>query len=351
MKTQGFPSAQPKETRQGEKSLDQQIVRLCDLVEMLRSNYLKGDSFKIKGAQLAGKWNCDLRTVQRLVKFAKDKLKLPIESSRETDNAGYYLTSSISSLGLIPFTNEDYRSLLFAVEAVRGLSMEHHVEGITRIHQKLRTMLQQETAVYAISHEHPFLFKIDGQSKADPALLHKLETAVCTNQKIEFLYQGYQDKAMLKRYAEPYRLLHHSGDWYVLAWDITKQAYRNFKPVRMQQVSVQEKFTPRDDFDEKMQMAKAFGIRTGETKETTVVIEFSDWAAKIVSERKWHGSEVIQDLGNGRIRYTVTLTSLFELERWVLSFGICAKVLEPRDFALQIKGILSQMADNYVDQI
>ena len=48
-----------------------------------------------------------------------------------------------------------------------------------------------------------------------------------------------------------------------------------------------------------------------------------------MSERQWHGSQKIKALASGGVEMRLELGSLEEVERWILSWGKRARVLEP----------------------
>jgi len=58
-------------------------------------------------------------------------------------------------------------------------------------------------------------------------------------------------------------------------------------------------------------------------------LRFDAFAARLVTERQWHPSQKIKHLVDGEIELTMTLGSLEEIERWVLSWGEHVQVLEP----------------------
>jgi predicted DNA-binding transcriptional regulator YafY len=53
------------------------------------------------------------------------------------------------------------------------------------------------------------------------------------------------------------------------------------------------------------------------------------FAAQLVRERVWHHSQKIKELREGGLELQLQLGSLEEIERWVLSWGDQAEVLEP----------------------
>lgn len=66
-----------------------------------------------------------------------------------------------------------------------------------------------------------------------------------------------------------------------------------------------------------------------ETRSTKVEIEFDLWGTDLVRGRQWHSSQELTDLPNGGSRLKMRLSSLEEIERWVLGWGSHAKVIGP----------------------
>ena len=60
-----------------------------------------------------------------------------------------------------------------------------------------------------------------------------------------------------------------------------------------------------------------------------VVVELDAWAADDVRGRRLHSSQALVEVGNGRLRVRLRLSSLEEVEKWVLSLGTHATVIRP----------------------
>ena len=67
------------------------------------------------------------------------------------------------------------------------------------------------------------------------------------------------------------------------------------------------------------------------------MIRFAPRAADYIREKKWHPSQTLRDLKDGGAELTMSLSSLAEVQRWVLSWGGEAKVLQPRELAEAVK--------------
>jgi len=80
----------------------------------------------------------------------------------------------------------------------------------------------------------------------------------------------------------------------------------------------------------------SFGVHSGEG-EFDVVIRFTARAADYIREKKWHPSQVLRDLKDGGAELKMKLSSLAEVQRWVLSWGGDAKVLKPRELVESVR--------------
>jgi predicted DNA-binding transcriptional regulator YafY len=68
-----------------------------------------------------------------------------------------------------------------------------------------------------------------------------------------------------------------------------------------------------------------------------VILHFNARAADYIREKKWHESQELRELKNGELELKMKLSSLREVERWVLSWGGEAKVIKPRALAESVK--------------
>jgi predicted DNA-binding transcriptional regulator YafY len=78
-----------------------------------------------------------------------------------------------------------------------------------------------------------------------------------------------------------------------------------------------------------------------------VLIHFDAFAARLVSERQWHPTQKIKRLADGEIELSMTLGSLEEVERWILSWGEHASVLEPAALIRRIRAVAETLRRRY----
>jgi proteasome accessory factor B len=100
-------------------------------------------------------------------------------------------------------------------------------------------------------------------------------------------------------------------------------------------------------FSLEKRLRDSFGVHSGEG-EYEVVIRFNARAADYVREKKWHESQHLRELKGGGVELRMKLSSLMEIERWILSWGGDATVVKPRELVEAVrksaKAILKQRA-------
>jgi proteasome accessory factor B len=136
---------------------------------------------------------------------------------------------------------------------------------------------------------------------------------------------------------QPYHLACIDQQWYLFAHDLVRSQLRTFVLSRMRKVqNTRMRFRKPADFSITKHLSESLGVfsTNGRFK---VRIAFDDFAARLVSERNWHPSQKIKQLPGGTIELRLELGSLEEIERWILSWGSHARVLEPAELKRRIR--------------
>jgi predicted DNA-binding transcriptional regulator YafY len=77
-----------------------------------------------------------------------------------------------------------------------------------------------------------------------------------------------------------------------------------------------------------------------------VVLRFDEFAAGFIREKRWHPSQVLRELKNGGAELRMKLSSLAEVQRWVLSWGGHAKVISPRELAAGVRDAARRLLES-----
>ena len=78
-----------------------------------------------------------------------------------------------------------------------------------------------------------------------------------------------------------------------------------------------------------------------------VVIEFDAWATDQLRGRQWHPTQIVSELPGGGSHLRMRLSGLEEVERWILSWGTHANVLQPAPLAVRLREIAAKLVERY----
>ncbi len=150
-----------------------------------------------------------------------------------------------------------------------------------------------------------------------------------------------------KRTVEPYHLACIQNQWYLFGHDVDRREMRTFVLARMRDaVGTGNSFTKSKKFSLKDHLEGSLGVFSSSGTHE-VRIRFDKFAAQLVKERIWHSSQQIQELTGGEIEFRMTLSSLNEIEPWVLSWGAHAYVLAPKELRRRLRDIARVQSTQY----
>ena len=118
------------------------------------------------------------------------------------------------------------------------------------------------------------------------------------------------------------------------------QQLRTFVLSRMRDVRLTTtKFKRPADFEISKHLGSSFSVFSGKGH-YRIRLQFDAFAARLVSERRWHASQKIKPLGKDGsegIEMSLELSDLEEITRWILSWGGQAKVLAPKELQTRVR--------------
>jgi predicted DNA-binding transcriptional regulator YafY len=134
---------------------------------------------------------------------------------------------------------------------------------------------------------------------------------------------------------------------YLFAHDEARAAVRTFALARLADpVLMAERFQRPASFDPDEYLRGSFTLLK-EQEDYAVVIEFDAWATDLVRGRQWHDSQILTEMPGGGSQLRMRLSRLREVERWVLSWGEHASVIQPQALAERVREIARSMIAKY----
>ena len=105
-------------------------------------------------------------------------------------------------------------------------------------------------------------------------------------------------------------------------------------------------FTRPAKFELQKLLRDSFGVRSKEG-DFEVVIRFESSVADYLREKRWHPSQVVEELEDGGVEVRLRLGSLLEIERWILSWGGTARVMAPPELIERVRGAAVRLQESH----
>jgi predicted DNA-binding transcriptional regulator YafY len=177
-------------------------------------------------------------------------------------------------------------------------------------------------------------------------LISRLYQAILNSKQLRISYYSYSSNTVSERVVDPYALTYRRHAWYLVAFCHERKDTLLFRTNRIKTLEYTGKtFSRPSDFSLKEYMAKSWQAMKG--AETEVVVKFDSRIAPLIKEVDWHPTQRIEDLPDGSILYTVTVSGTKEISFWVLSYGQEAEVLSPASLRDELAAVTEKMCQRY----
>jgi len=275
------------------------------------------------------------KTIHRDIEFMRDRLNLPIEF--EPARNGYHYTEEVGAFPTMQITEGELFALVIAEKALqqyRGTSFEKPLLSAIR---KMEQALPDTISLNLADVGQTISFRTRAEPVLNLEIFDALARAVAQRQQLELAYRKPGQGQPEKRLVDPYHLANINGEWFLFAHDHARKDIRTFVPARIQSVKPTGKaFERSPKFSLEKRLQDSFGVHSGKGN-YEVVIRFHARVADYIREKKWHESQRLRELKGGGVELRMRLSSLVEVERWILSWGGDARVIKPRELTEAIK--------------
>jgi predicted DNA-binding transcriptional regulator YafY len=298
------------------------------LERMLRIHQAVSSGKFPNASTLAREIEVATKTIHRDIEFMRDRLGLPIEFDSHQNGYGY--TEEVSAFPTMQITEGELFALVVAEKALqqyRGTSFEKPLLSAIK---KMEQALPDTISLNLADIEQTISFRTRAEPVLDLKIFDVLAKAVSQRQQLELAYRKPGQRKPEKRIIDPYHLANINGEWFLFAYDHARKDIRTFVPARIRSAHpTGERFERSQKFSLEERLRDSFGVHSGEG-EYNVVIRFNARVADYIREKKWHESQQLRELKGGGVELRLELSSLVEIERWILGWGGDAVVVKPK---------------------
>jgi predicted DNA-binding transcriptional regulator YafY len=293
-------------------------------------------------SDLAQQLEVSTRSVARDIEFMRDRLNLPL--LYHDIRHGFFYDGEVGAFPSLTVSEGELFALVVAEKALqqyRGTSFE---KPLLSAFQKISQSLPDTISLNLNSWDDSISFRTSTEQVLNLGIFDTLARATARRERMIIFYRKPGRKTGEARAIDPYHLANINGEWFLFAYDHLRKDIRTFVPARIEKIEkTGETFERDSSFSIQDELRSSFGVHSGRSK-IKVLIRFNDLVADYIREKKWHASQKLRDLTNGGVELELVLSSLVEIERWVLSWGGNAKVIGPRELAANIRAAATKIA-------
>jgi len=280
---------------------------------------------------LAAELEVSTKSIHRDLEFMRDRLELPLAFDRASK--GYHYTQEVGNFPTLQITEGELFALLVAEKALqqyRGTTFER---PLLSAFKKMASSLPDTVSLNIADWEQSISFRTRAEPILNLEIFDALSKAAGQRRQLQLTYRKPGQRATELRVVDPYHLANINGEWFLFAWCHLRKDIRTFVPARIQAAEPTGKIFARPQkFSLEKRLRDSFGVQSGQGH-FEVVLQFNELVADYIREKKWHESQVLRELKDGGLELRMTLSSLAEVERWVLGWAGNARVLLPVELA------------------
>lgn len=283
------------------------------------------------------------KTIHRDIEFMRDRLGLPIEYDGR--KYGYHYTEEVSAFPTMQITEGELVALLIAEKALQQYRGTNFEKPLVSAFKKMESSLPDTISLNFADWDQSISFRTSAEPVLNLEVFDALAKATAGHRRLELTYRKPGSKGTEQRVVDPYHLANINGEWFLFAFDHLRKDIRTFVPSRIQAVqSTGENFPRPQKFSIEKILRDSFGVHSGQG-EFVVVIRFDAYAADYIREKRWHPSQALRELKDGGVELRLKLSSLGEIQRWVLGWGGSAVVLQPPELVQSVRRAARQILE------
>jgi predicted DNA-binding transcriptional regulator YafY len=296
--------------------------------------------------RLAEHLETTVRTVERDIERLRDLFRAPLEYDRA--RRGYHYTGPFD-LPPMKLREGEAIAMFLGQKLLMQCKGTPFEEFVRQAMAKIRMFLPQSVEVNLEKVLGSVSFHTDplrGEEMEVAERYGTLARAIEQQKSVTTDYFTASRQTVSNRKIDPYHLRLADGAWYCIGYCHERRQVRTFALDRMLNLDLSEdSFETPADFSIDDYLEASWSIERGEPRK--VVIEFDKGQAPYIRGKRWHKSQVLEELPDGQLRMTLTVGGLGEVMRWVMSLGSHAWVVEPEDLRARIELELEASLERY----
>ncbi len=223
----------------------------------------------------------------------------------------------------IQFTADEATMLLLGADVMRQSFDAESGAAATDAARKIIGVLPEKLRYRVKAVKESILFFSPTGTAAEIECLEKLRQAIFKQQIISFNYRGRYDEVAKPREVNPYSLANVEGVWYLGGYCYLRQAERNFRLSRIQDLLLLDQ-----TFIVSPEIKRPVCYEQTDSKQVIVRVLFDEIVMRWVYEDRFFHAVSKEPTHNGLL-VTLWVRQLEDILPWLGSWGSHVRVLEP----------------------
>ncbi len=291
-------------------------------------------------------WEVSQKTVQRDIDFLRDSCGAPMAYDRE--RKGFFYENDTWMLPSVMLSEGELLAVLLGAKALEQYIGTPAGKQLEHIFSKLAEMLPDKIALRPEQLYGGFTFRGPPAKPVDADVWSTVVQGVLRQQTLRIRYQSFEtpnDQKPKESLMNPYHIANLQGEWYVFGVYDGHDDVRQLALPRFRSASLTDRhFVIPADFDAQRLLAATFGRFVGDGKTHRVRLLFDKEVADWITERLWHPVQEIRTRKGGAVELEFHAAGLFEVQRWVLSWGSQVRVMAPAELVRSVADEIGRMA-------
>ncbi|NTV13502.1 MAG: WYL domain-containing protein [Desulfobulbaceae bacterium] len=310
-----------------------QLQRLLFIDRMIREGMQSGRLANC--ATIAAAYEVSTKSILRDIDYLKNQAGAPIKYIRQRH--GFCYTEESYQLPAIQISESDLFAIALARKTLRQYENTPLYQKLVKVFKKIEESLPEKVSVDPAWVDERMSVVPESRTIINPAVWESIAEGLRRNKRLEIRYHKPGSECAEPRLVDPYHTVSFQGEWYLIGHCHRRREIRTFALSRIRTAQVtSEGFTPPADFSFEQYSGHQFGIFQGD-RERLVLLLFSPHHRPYVEEREWHREQQLEIRKDGSLLLSFPTKHLFEVKRWVLSWGEGVKVLAPPELADQLR--------------
>lgn len=294
----------------------------------------------VKANDISSRFNISLRTVYRDIRTLEEAgvpvigeagvgysliegYRLPPIMFTRDEAASFITAEKFIEQHTDSFTEENYKSAVFKIKAVLRSAEKDYLETIS---EKIEVIRSNYFPVNHKSHNH----------------LQNILAGISQKNVLLLDYFANHSQEDTSRHVEPIGIFHMGNHWYLIAFCLLRNDYRNFRTDRVKKISITEK-----PFKKEHPPLKNFLKQMNrEENLTTVVIRIGREHLRYLGDQKYYNGFISQKPVGDKIEMTFLTATLEGFARWLIMFGDVVTIVNPPELKERIGQITTLIMKN-----